>query len=62
MHIQTAIKKAIKNAKELNAWLYIVKDELDNPSSYEIATWNDLETFFSGLNPRYSIGPNGELL
>ena len=60
MDIQKALTTAIKKAKSTNEWLYIVKDGPDQ-CDYQIADEYDLDTFYLGLNPRYAIGPDGEV-
>ena len=61
MNIQQAIKRAKHNAKKSGDWVYVVKEECDDPDSYDIASEYDLDTFYLGTNPRYAVGPDGEI-
>ena len=61
MNIQQAIKRAKHNAAKSGDWVYVVKAEIDDPESYDVASWYDLETFYLGQNPRYAVSPDGEV-
>ena len=58
MNIQQAIKRAKDNAKKSGDWIYVVKTE---NGDYDIASEYDLDTFYLGSNPRYAVGPDGEV-
>jgi len=61
MNIQQAIKRAKHNAKKSGEWIYVVKSDMDEPGSYDIASEYDMDTFYAGQNARYAVGPDGEI-
>jgi len=61
MNIQKAINIAKSSAVLTGIWFYVVKVNADDPESYDVGTEDDLNTTFHGINPRYSIGPKGEI-
>ena len=53
-----AIDAAVKRARRANEWRYVVYEPEEG---YEVATDEELATFFAGASPSVAVSPMGRI-
>ena len=54
-----AIQRARRLARSANADMYIVRDDRTNGPRFQVATAEDMDTFYAGIAPDFAVTPDG---